>query len=328
VTTHLEPGKIFGCVRDSLGSGKAGVRDGGGDVSPKSVRRFLRRVAGTDVQVEGFVREASESHGLDERRVLAALAAFCGGRGAICGVEPKCRVCRVSGACGFAVRKPTMKSLPEDDRPRERLLRFGEQTLSDSQLLAILIRTGIRGKTALEMAQQLMGHAGGFRKLGMMSLSELRRFGLGPARAAQVKAACEIARRFRDEKLESGKQLLCAEDVEGWYRPRLCERKKETFVALFLDTKHRLVAERVISEGSLTASIVHPRELFKEAIAVSANSVIVVHNHPSGDPAPSAEDIEITRRLAETGTLVGIQLLDHVIVAEGGYTSFAEKGLL
>lgn len=256
----------------------------------------------------------------------------------ICGDEPRCGQCPLAPDCKFYQRTPSIPDLPPEQRPRERLLAEGEGALSDAELLAILLRSGTEQDTAVGLAQKLLAKFGSFRGLCTRTAVELKAVkGIGPAKVAQIKAAVEIGRRAASEKAaEPGRALSSSATVFEMYSPRLRDRKKETFLVLLLDAKNRVFHEVAISEGSLTASLVHPREVFNEAVRHQAAAILCVHNHPSGDPAPSRHDIEITRRLVETGKLLGIQLVDHVILGEPGsgqggaaalpYYSFADEG--
>ncbi len=213
---------------------------------------------------------------------------------------------------------------PEEDRPREKLARRGAGALSDSELLAILVRTGIKGRSALDIARGLCSD--GLPELASVSFDELARLpGVGTSRAAAIHAAFELGRRAR---IEGGPRpdLSSPESVYKYCGPRLNHLKKERFLALAVDTKNRLMRELLISEGDLSSSIVHPREVFQPLIQMSAACVIFVHNHPSGDPSPSQRDAEITTRLRQVGELLGIRVLDHVVVATNGFYSFQSHG--
>ena len=224
-----------------------------------------------------------------------------------------------------------IKEWPEGDRPREKLLEQGPASLSDAELLAIVLRTGdgTSGKTALDHARQLIKKFKNFQNLASVTTAELCNLkGIGPAKAAAVMAVMEISRRYDTKKLPQGKVLCCSADIFAHFHQRLRYRKKECFCILLLDSKNRAIREERISEGTLTSSLVHPREAFAPAIREAAASLILVHNHPSGDPTPSREDKEITRRLVEGGQLLGIGVLDHIIIGQGSYYSFADEGRL
>ena len=227
-------------------------------------------------------------------------------------------------------RKPTIKQLPENERPRERLLALGQQQLTDAELLAIIIGGGTTEHTAVELARMLITRFEGLRGLSEASPAELAKMrGIGSARAAAIKAALEMARRYNSQpQAAKPGAFLNPHTVFENYRPKIGAEKREVFYVMLLDVKNRLIRDVMISKGSLTQSIVHPREVFEPAIRDSAASVIFVHNHPSGDVTPSPEDIEITKRLRETGDIIGIRVLDHIIVGESAFKSFASEGLL
>ena len=217
---------------------------------------------------------------------------------------------------------------PREDRPRERLLDRGAQALTDSELLAVLIGSGGAGLgSAVDLARALVVEFGDLRSLARAGTGEVSRVaGLGPARAARILAALELARRVGRQARMPGPRFRSGHEVYLAYRERLMFEKREVFVGLMLDGKGRPFREWTVSQGSLTASLVHPREVFEPLIRESAAGVLLVHNHPSGDPTPSPEDMEITRRLRQVGERVGIRGVDHVVVGEEGYASLAELG--
>jgi DNA repair protein RadC len=216
---------------------------------------------------------------------------------------------------------------PADDRPREKLLHRGPSVLTDAELLAILLRTGGRGASAVDHGRAIMDEFGDFRQLALATVGDLCAIkGLGPAKAAQILAAIEIARRFSEREFKPGEPFRGSGDVYSHFRERLGGEKREHFYAVLLDNKHRKIKDVSVSLGSLTASIVHPRDVFMPVVRESAAAVIFVHNHPSGDPTPSKEDIEITRRLREAGDLMGVRVLDHVVIGKGRYVSFVDDG--
>jgi len=225
-----------------------------------------------------------------------------------------------------------IKNWPEDERPRERLLQHGESTLSDAQLLALLLRTGdyASGATAVDLARQLLTRYGdNLEAVSAASVKELCESpGIGMAKACEIKAAFELGRRWLARRSGPLLQVRSSRDVANYYMPMLAGLKREQFQALLLDRKHRVMRDVMISQGSLTASVVHPREVFNPAIRDSAAAVICVHNHPSGDPQPSEEDRQLTTRLVAAGRLLGIPVLDHIIVGCDRYMSFADEGLL
>jgi DNA repair protein RadC len=224
-----------------------------------------------------------------------------------------------------------IKQWPEDERPREKLLKSGPETLSDAELLALILRTGdaVSGKSALDIGRELLQQFGGLRSLAGVSTADICRIkGAGPAKAACIKAALELAGRCLSQRLENNERYTSPRQVFDHFHYAFRDRRKEYFLALLLDGKNRIIREVRISEGSLNQSIVHPREVFSPAVRESAAAVILVHNHPTGDPAPSREDIEITRRLREAGDLVGIKVLDHIIIGDGTFLSFASQGMM
>ena len=308
----------------------------------KDVQRFFRRVgviprgrpgAAASETMLAVIDVISQKTKTDGERAKAVLAAYCRSGGqlrGICDDTPRCDECPLAANCAFFSKKPTIKQLPETERPRERLAKLGEQQLTDAELLAIIIGGGTQDVTAVELARSVLTRFGGFRELAECSPAELRKIhGIGEAKAAGIKAALEIAKRFGSSPTPTkAGAFLNPGAVFERYRMKLGAEKRETFVAMFLDAKNRLIRDVTISQGSLTQSVVHPREAFEPAIRDSAASVIFVHNHPSGDTTPSREDIEITGRLKQTGDVIGIRVLDHVIVSESGFTSLADGGHL
>lgn len=216
-------------------------------------------------------------------------------------------------------KRPTIKQLPVHERPRERLIQSGDEHLTDAELLGIIIRDGTANYSAVDLARKLLSEYGDLQRLSMASVGELCQVkGIGPARAAQIKAALSIAKRFSATYIRPQQQFKCSSDIFNHFHEQLRGKKQEVFMAVLLDNKNRIIkVETDVTKGSLTSSIVHPREAFKAAIRESAASVIVVHNHPSGDPEPSREDLQITQRLIEAGNIVGIRVLDHIIIGNG-----------
>jgi DNA repair protein RadC len=223
-----------------------------------------------------------------------------------------------------------IREWPHSDRPRERLDEFGASSLSTRELLAILIGSGPRGRSAVDVAGQLLGGVGGsLRRLAACAPGELKLVhGVGPAVGARVAAALELGRRLAREGPAERGRIRGPADVYERCAPTLRDLQQEEFRVLLLNTQHSVMKELLVTRGILDASVVHPREVFKAAVVESAAAVILVHNHPSGDPTPSAEDREVTRQLAEAGQLMGIPVLDHVVVGDGRWVSFAEAGLL
>jgi DNA repair protein RadC len=230
------------------------------------------------------------------------------------------------------VRYKSIKKWPEDERPRERLLKFGASGLSAAQLIAIILRTGSRDKSAIELARELLLHFNGLQEMEDAATAEFSNIkGMGSAKITQLKAAFELGRRLLQSEKEYTFQTPSfknSREVYEYYRPKFYGLKKERFLCALLDAKNRVFKETITSEGTLTSSLVHPREVFREAIKEAAASVLFVHNHPSGDPNPSRDDINITKRLVETGKVIGINVLDHIIVTDGNYLSLLEKGYM
>jgi DNA repair protein RadC len=225
----------------------------------------------------------------------------------------------------------TIKDWPEEDRPREKLLAKGSHSLTETELLAIILRNGnaSTGESAIDQARLLLNQFGGLKGIDEASVSEICLVkGIGPAKVAELKACLEIGKRIGSQKWETGQPLHSAEDVFQHFRENLGREKRELFYVVLLNNKNRKMREVKISEGSLTASLVHPREVYNPVIRESAAAVIFVHNHPSGDPAPSPEDIDITKRLKEVGDVMGVRVLDHVVIGHDRYFSFNERGML
>ncbi len=222
-----------------------------------------------------------------------------------------------------------IKDLPEAERPRERMERLGPEALSNRDLLAVLLRTGTRRASALQVADELMVRFPSIRELAEASVEELATVrGIGRAKAIHILAALELAKRLQDHRVSELDLISSPGDAADIVMEDMRRLDREHFVILMLNTKHRVMAKKVVSIGHLNASLVHPRELFKDVIRRSSAAVILVHNHPSGDPTPSEEDLAVTRRLAEAGKLLGISVLDHIIVGEHRYVSLREQGLL
>jgi len=216
-----------------------------------------------------------------------------------------------------------------DDRPRERLERSGIEVLSDLELLILLLRTGHRGASALELAHKLRARYPRLTDLAAATPQELVRIdGIGRAHAAAICAAIALGRRADHLELATGEKVGGSADVFRHFRARLAGLKQERFYVVMLDGKGRMLRELRVSEGTLTASLVHPREVFRAAIREAAASLILVHNHPSGDPTPSPEDVALTARLRAAGELIGVRVVDHVVVGNGRYASFVDNGQL
>ncbi|MBX3132726.1 MAG: DNA repair protein RadC [Gemmatimonadaceae bacterium] len=220
--------------------------------------------------------------------------------------------------------------LPPQDRPRERLRALGSQALTTSELLALLLGTGVGGRSAASAAEAILQRAGGsLRRLGQLPVATLTSVhGLGEVRALAVHAALELGRRLAAESNDDGEPLRGPRDVWRYYGPRLEGLTVEEFHVAVLDAQHRLERDVLVTRGILNSSLVHPREVFREAIAERAASIVLVHNHPSGDPTPSSDDRAITTQLVAAGRLLDIPIHDHVVIGRGRFVSFAEMGLL
>ncbi len=225
----------------------------------------------------------------------------------------------------------SIKEWPEEDRPREKLLDKGAEHLTEAELLAILLRTGnaSTGESALDQARRLLHQFESLKGIDEAPLGDLKAAkGIGAAKVAQIKAGLELGRRLGETRWQAGQPLRSSEDVFRHFHPRLAQENHELFYVVLLNNKNRKIREVKISEGSLTASLVHPREVYNPVIRESAAAVIFVHNHPSGDPEPSQEDLEITRRLKEVGEVIGVRVLDHVVIGRERYYSFSDRGML
>lgn len=223
----------------------------------------------------------------------------------------------------------SIKEIPQNDRPRERLLKYGAEVLSDSELLAIMLRTGTKNLNAVLLSQKILGGRGGLRFLEESSVQELSSIsGIGNAKASIIKAAIELGKRLRSSDINDKIEIKSPKDISDILMESMRYLKKEHFKVVFLNIKNIVIDISNLSIGTLNSSIVHPREVFYDAIKKTAYSMIICHNHPSGDPTPSSEDINTTRRLVEVGKLVGIEILDHLIIGDGVYISFKEEKLI
>jgi DNA repair protein RadC len=218
---------------------------------------------------------------------------------------------------------------PKQDRPRERLLQHGPHHLTEAELLGILLGKGTRKKTAIDLARELLERYESLQKLFSRSPSELTNVkGIGIAKAAILLAAFELVRRIQSRKDVDRPLFKRSSDVAGHYLPLMRDLRKEVFKVLLLNRANRFIKEVFISEGTLDASIVHPRDVFREALLEPAAGIILIHNHPSGNPSPSEEDLRITKQLGEAGRLLGIKVYDHIILAGESYRSLADEGLM
>lgn len=219
---------------------------------------------------------------------------------------------------------------PKEDRPREKLIRNGEHTLNDSELLAIILGTGTKGQSALDLARDILGISKSFRGIGKAEPRDWDGLaGLGQAKISRIKAVVEIARRFNEEKVREVRvKITSSEDAACLLMPRMQDLKIEIFKVLFLNPQNRIVEIAEIEEGSVNQARPIIREVFQRALQVFASSLICVHNHPSGDPQPSKEDKQFTRELSAAGDALAIKCLDHIIIGNGRYFSFSDKGLI
>jgi len=222
-----------------------------------------------------------------------------------------------------------IRDLPLDERPRERLLTEGAEFLSNAELLAILLRTGTKNQSALQMAHYILQETEGLKFLNEMTIEELMTIkGIGRSKAIQLLASMELGKRMARKPLTKISAIYSPEDCVAFLSAEMKHLTQEHFVVIFLDTKNYVIGKKTIFIGSLNKAIVHPREVFKEAIKRSSASIICAHNHPSGDPTPSEQDIGLTHRLYEAGELIGIKVLDHLIIGDEQFVSLKEKGYI
>lgn len=223
-----------------------------------------------------------------------------------------------------------IKIMPEEERPREKLILYGVSSLSNPELLAILLQSGFKNESALTLGSRVLSmNIQGINSLVDVTVEELKEIkGIGNAKASQIIAAIEFGKRITLSKANILGKVSSPQMVADYFERELMHLKKEKFISVFLNTKNMITSYETISIGSLNASIVHPREVFNRAIRKSAASIILIHNHPSGNPKPSNEDKSITKRLCEVGRIVGIQVLDHIIISSGGYFSFKEQFMI
>lgn len=223
----------------------------------------------------------------------------------------------------------TIHDLPVNERPRERLQKYGADALSAQEILALILGRGVSGESVMVTAQRLLSQFGNLKGIAGASVEELSGVkGIGLAKASQLKAAFELASRLQNTAADGEKPYVrTPEEASAVVKGRLAGKMKEVFLVLSLDTRNHLIKTSEVSVGSLDSSIVHPREVFREAISASASAVIFVHNHPSGDPQPSEDDIKLTKRLYETGEVIGISVLDHVVMGDNRFISLKREGL-
>lgn len=223
------------------------------------------------------------------------------------------------------------KSIKEwscDDRPREKMIKFGAETLSTSELLAVILSTGTTGVSAIDLARSMLERFADLTRLSSCTIAELKKFkGIGDAKAVSLAAVFELGKRIKISPFDENVQFVSPRQIADYFIPKMANLKVEIFVIGLLNASNRLFREVKISEGILNASIVHPREVFREAIAESAASVVLVHNHPSGNPEPSRQDIEISKQLEAAGNIIDIKVLDHIIIAGDNYTSMKQRGM-
>lgn len=225
---------------------------------------------------------------------------------------------------------PALHELPREERPRERLKAHRPQALSGRELLALVLGSGAAGRSAVELAGDLLAATGGsLRRLAIAEAGTLEAVpGVGPARSAALAAAFELGRRAAAEPGRRSPRIRGPRDVHRRLGPTLRDLRQEEFWALYLDTQNRVLEERRLTVGLLDVSLIHPREVFRPALALPARSVLLAHNHPSGDPEPSAEDVEVTRQLSAAGEVLGVPVRDHVVLGDGRYVSLMERGVM
>lgn len=222
-----------------------------------------------------------------------------------------------------------IKDLALDERPREKALKMGVETLSNIELLALVLRNGIQGTSVFDIAEEILIMSGGIENILYLKDYELRSIrGISVAKSLELMASFELTKRAAFQKVKQLPQIYQANDIVDWLRLELGYLKQEQCLVVFLNTKNRIIRYKTIFQGGLSECTVHPREIFKEAMACSSASIIVVHNHPSGDPTPSREDIMITKQLKDAGQLVGIKMLDHIIITNDSFVSLAQSNII
>jgi len=221
-----------------------------------------------------------------------------------------------------------IKDIPVNDRPVERLINSGVETLSNEEILAILIKTGTHGVSSKELAQNLISSIGGVRELNNITLNYLEKFkGIGKTKACNLIAALELGKRVNKEvETLNGVKLNNSEVVYKFYKDKLGDKKQEYFYCVYLDNYKRIITDKLLFIGTINYSLVHPREVFKEAYLNGASALICIHNHPSGNTLPSKQDLDITNNLISVGNILGIKVVDHIIIGKNNYYSFLENG--
>lgn len=220
-----------------------------------------------------------------------------------------------------------IKDIPESDRPRERLMEKGAETLSNEELLAIIFKTGTKGKSAKELASIILSRVGNIKKLNDLNFDYLRKInGIGMTKACNLLAAIELGKRInREVDTIKDVKLTNSEIVYKFYKDKLGDEKQEYFYAVYLDTNKKIIGDKLLFIGTINYSLVHPREVFKEAYLKGASAIICIHNHPSGNPLPSKQDYDITNSLIEAGKILGVKVVDHIIICKNNYYSFLEN---
>ena len=222
-----------------------------------------------------------------------------------------------------------IRDLPLEERPRERFLSVGAKALSNAELLAIILRNGTPKESALHLAQRVLSAEGGLQALNHLTIEELTKIkGIGPNKAIVVLAAAELGKRISQAHLVKLAKISSPEECVSFLLPQMKHLQQEHFIVIFLDTKNNIIGQKTIFIGSLNRAVVHPREVFCEAIKRSSASIICAHNHPSGDPSPSEQDITLTHRLSEAGSVIGISLLDHLIIGSENFISLKGRGYI
>lgn len=226
----------------------------------------------------------------------------------------------------------SIKQWADEDRPREKLMLKGKQSLSDAELLAILLRTGTRDETVVDVAKKLLNRVDNdLNKLGKLSVQDILHFavkGLGETKTITLVAALELGRRRQAAAPRQLSKITCSRDAYDLLSPLMSDEIREQFYLLLLNNANKVISEQVLSEGGITGTVVDARLLFKQALLSNATSIVLAHNHPSGNLKPSQADIDLTRKIKDAGKLLEIKLMDHLIVADGGYYSFADEGML